>query len=134
MVGFLHAEPETSPSVMRAHMSDVDDFTAVDLRDAKKAVAFLFQKNAPRFVWPPHFRIEVPDSRVVLRGHGRPFFIRVATVRIFSATGQRRRHLLIGRVWSKPLHLEQGWNQLRFFYRLPDRSTARFATRFIRVR
>jgi hypothetical protein len=134
MIGFQHAEPESSFSVMRAHMSDVDDFTDDDLRDAKRAVEYLFRMNVPHFVWPSRSRTVVPRSRVVLRGHGSPFFIGVVTVKIFSESGLRKRRMVIGRAWSRPLSLEKGRNLLRFFYHTPDYPNMIFAWRMIRVR
>ncbi|MGH8046108.1 MAG: hypothetical protein ACREKL_02585 [Chthoniobacterales bacterium] len=134
IVGFAHAEPETSPSVMRSHMSDVDDFTAEDLRDAKVIVANLFHKNAPQFTSPRRFRSDARVGEFMLRGVGRPFFISVVTLKITPGSGARSYHLRIRDVWKRRVPLAAGLNRLQFFYRLPDHTIVRFATRLIRAR
>jgi hypothetical protein len=135
IMGMRHAEPETAPSVMRARMSDIDDFTRGDLRDAREAVAWLFRQNAPRIVWPARVRQTVSSPTIVLRGRGRPFFVRVAKVRIFSAAaGMRTRRLLVSPVWRRALRLDAGRNRLHFSYRVPNLWLAPFATRIIHVR
>jgi hypothetical protein len=134
IIGFTHAEPETSRSAMRAHMSDVDDLTREDIRDAGSIVAKLFEKNAPRFTSPHRFRV-VTSARVLrLRGTGTPFFIHAILLEIDSSAGSRLRHVRVSRSWSRKVALNEGVNRLRFYYRMPDRSLVRFATKVILAR
>ena len=134
LLGLNHPGSDSEFTIMRSRMSDIDDLTPEDLGDAKKIVARMFAQNAPAISSPGRNHSTIHRCEFLLRGSGRPFFIPTMTLRIDSAARTRQLHVRIGQSWSRQLHLDEGRNRIRFYYRRPDGWRVRFATKVIRAR
>lgn len=134
LLGFDHPDSDAQVTIMRALMSDVDDLTPQDLRDAKIAADTLAFANGPRLAAPRTLRTTVSGRKLSLRGTANPFFTRALVVHVRSERGSRRYSLRPGKSWRKTIALPPGRNRLRFFYREPSGSLARFAIRFVTAR
>lgn len=134
LLGFDHPKSDEQVTIMRTKMSDVDDLTTQDLRDAKIAASTLAFVNRPRLSAPRTLRTTTSSRRLSLRGTANPFFTRTVVVRVNSDRGSRRYVLRPGKSWRKTIALQPGRNVLRLFYREPHGALARFALHFATVR
>jgi len=132
LLGLGHPASDATWTVMRSRMSDVDDLTPSDLRDAVRIKDRLLEKNAPRVAGVHSVSTSARSWKV--RGTGRPFFVRKAAIKLTSAGGTRRVALRIGAVWSRHVRLEPGVNWLRFYRRSAEGEPVLFAVRRIDAR
>lgn len=134
LLGLVHPDSDAEVTIMRSKMSDVDDLTPRDIRDASYIIDGMFSRNRPRVDFPKGTHARTTARKIALRGTATPFFARNLVVKIHSAGHGRIRTFRLAAKWKKSLLLATGLNRLRFYYHAPGGRLEFFSTKTVFAR
>lgn len=119
VMGISHPTSDSTETIMRSRMNDLDTLTALDLQDIEKAKKVITYRNLPTFDQKMIKRLKkrINLTRVKIQGESNPFITRNIFIQVRANGTTRTTRIRAKSNWQTRIELGSGKNSIKMFQR-----------------